>query len=373
MQQLKGEALKSVGGYASDGSGYIASLKRLKYMFGNHARVAEATIKLITNGKQLPDSDPQAIADFYYLVSSCINTLRKMNYHSDIYSTHVLRGVISRLPTWMQRKWSEYSFRLRQTEESSLSNFEQWLQDRVMASKDPYLPQTKGKGLRANMTRANNKPKLKTCVCCRQIHPLYKCDTFKSKSSDERLTLVKKEKLCFNCLNTEHSVKDCKSRSSCFTTGCKRRHHTLIHDALSKRSTEKRQDSKESNKTSISPHPDSSTQTVGMVLKGHRKVYLQIVPVRVSNFKGTSVDTYALLDMGSQCTIITKTLCQALNLPGKFKNVNFGTIKDDEVLSSKIVNLQISSQDGRFTSPLRNVYSLKDENFLDQVHESSHL
>ena len=53
-------------------------------MFGNRALVAEATIRKITSGRQVPDWDPKALSEFCYSVSSCINSLRKMNYESDI-------------------------------------------------------------------------------------------------------------------------------------------------------------------------------------------------------------------------------------------------------------------------------------------------
>ena len=98
-------------------------------------------------------------------------------------------------------------------------------------------------------------------------------------------------------------------------------------------------------------------------MKSNRHVFLQVVPVKVSNSTGDSIETYALLDSGSQCTIIKKSLCQTLNLPGKLKRISLGTIKDDEVMSAKIVRLQISSLDGSFSSEIRNVYSLQDNKF----------
>ena len=68
----------------------------------------------------------------------------------------------------------------------------------------------------------------------------------------------------------------------------------------------------------------------------------------------------ALLNSGSQCTIIIKGLCDSLKLPGKVKKVNFGIIKDEEIMTAKVVNLNISSVDGNFETDVDNVYSLHE-------------
>ena len=59
------------------------------------------------------DSDQKSLAVFFYAVSSCLNTLTKMNFTADIYSTDVLRQTLRRLPNYLVRKWSEYSFNLQ--------------------------------------------------------------------------------------------------------------------------------------------------------------------------------------------------------------------------------------------------------------------
>ena len=85
LQHLKGEPLKAIYGFGNDRKGYIMSLKRLKYMFGNHALVAQTTIRKLTKGKQIGDNDTAGLTDFYYNLSQCLNTLQKMQYHSDIH------------------------------------------------------------------------------------------------------------------------------------------------------------------------------------------------------------------------------------------------------------------------------------------------
>ena len=47
-QHLTGEPKRAIDGFSNDADGYIAALKRLKYMFGNPSLVAQATIRKVT-------------------------------------------------------------------------------------------------------------------------------------------------------------------------------------------------------------------------------------------------------------------------------------------------------------------------------------
>ena len=150
----------------------------------------------ITTGRQLPDSDPKALTD-YYSLTSCINTLRKMNYESNIYSSHVLRQTLARLSDKLLMRWSEYSLRIRRKEEPNLIHLEEWLQNRVMASKYPYLPQENlplyiqavGRKLQPGHVHAVNK----TIFCSNVNHtrkkPIIK-GSLLSNNTDSALTLL---------------------------------------------------------------------------------------------------------------------------------------------------------------------------------------
>ena len=66
------------------------------------------------------------------------------------------------------------------------------------------------------------------CVICTSgRHPLYACPRFKAMSRDDRLSTLKKNDLCLNCLGSGHFVKQCKSSYRC--RKCQRPHHTLLH------------------------------------------------------------------------------------------------------------------------------------------------
>jgi hypothetical protein len=74
------------------------------------------------------------------------------------------------------------------------------------------------------------------CKICSKNHNIYKCDDFKSKTVSERLELVKKCSLCYNCLQTGHPLNKCSSSSRCRI--CDKKHHTLLHHPRSERNEE---------------------------------------------------------------------------------------------------------------------------------------
>ena len=162
-----------------------------------------------------------------------------------------------------------------------------------MAAKDPYLPNDRGKrtGNGPVIQRIEMKDKSASWPCCYGSHFLYKCDSFKSKPDVEKLDLVKKKRLCFTCLKPGHGARKCFSKRTCFT---------FIHQALLKKSQSQEREG------------DAPERTGVNIMRSNRIVFLQLVQVKVSNQNGDSVETYALLDSGSECTIITKGLCVIL-------------------------------------------------------------
>jgi hypothetical protein len=64
------------------------------------------------------------------------------------------------------------------------------------------------------------------CSLCNAGHCTAKCPKFLDSSIENKLQLIRKNKLCFNCLHSRHGSKECKS-SLCRI--CKRKHHTSIH------------------------------------------------------------------------------------------------------------------------------------------------
>ncbi|KAJ8720789.1 hypothetical protein PYW08_006254 [Mythimna loreyi] len=69
------------------------------------------------------------------------------------------------------------------------------------------------------------------CEYCTEVHKLCFCKLFAKQSTESRREFVTKHRICFNCLGSNHIIRDiirdCKKQTSCRV--CKKRHHSLLH------------------------------------------------------------------------------------------------------------------------------------------------
>ncbi|XP_039315422.1 uncharacterized protein LOC105198944 [Solenopsis invicta] len=80
-------------------------------------------------------------------------------------------------------------------------------------------------GKSKNITTPNVK-----CPICSEIHYVVACPTYSLKTVQQRLALISKHKLCFNCLGSHRSA-ECRNVKRCRKCGAK--HHTSIHPGKS--------------------------------------------------------------------------------------------------------------------------------------------
>ncbi|XP_071653461.1 uncharacterized protein [Temnothorax longispinosus] len=65
-----------------------------------------------------------------------------------------------------------------------------------------------------------------SCSICKEKHYIVRCPKYINETTDQKLALVNKHKLCYNCLG-KHRVANCKVTKRCRT--CDKKHHTTIH------------------------------------------------------------------------------------------------------------------------------------------------
>ena len=90
FQHLEGEARRSVAGVPCDWAGYVISLKRIKFLFGETSKVISSVIRKITSGPTIRSENKGNLAQFLYDVSDCIISLKQLASPSDLYSHKVL-------------------------------------------------------------------------------------------------------------------------------------------------------------------------------------------------------------------------------------------------------------------------------------------
>ena len=387
LQHVKGKAKRAVQGFANDSRGYVLALKRLKYMFGQKSVIAKATLTKITQGKQLESDDRAGLEEFYYSISDCLVTLRQLNYASDVYSSDTLRLAAKRLPTRLHYKWGEYCLFIRKRNaEPSLIDLEDWLQARVMAQKDLPEKHTQKKSHENNdkdnkpnkmfsATITTSQQKL-SCLKCGDRHPVWRCKEYKKLSPQSRFQLLMGKRLCYNCMKDGHVSTNCTSKNACLAPECKQKHHTSLHEYFAKKPgyTAAVADDKGEGKDVKEKDPEpkiegdkdvenAEVKHNGMLRSYPKDVYLQVVPVKLSN-GDKAVATYGLLDSCSETTFIRQDIADALNLQGELSDLHLGTVKDDaEPLKVPKVSFLISSVEEDASFPVEEAYVLPVDRF----------
>ena len=158
------------------------------------------------------------------------------------------------------------------------------------------------------MTGNQSLPAAKSCLICSKKHKIEKCDKFLAMDVNQRAQLGKEKRLCFSCFESaDHQSRYCSRRKQCDVEGCSKYHHPLIHGAAP---------------VFVAPPPLNNAPPVSTlnaaapVFDGASSVnctpsavLLQIVPVAVTTSSGVKVKTFALLDSGSQTSLILEEIC----------------------------------------------------------------
>ena len=203
----------------------------------------------------------------------------------------------------------------------------------------------------------------RSCEKCKSNHSLAVCPEYQLCPPSERCSIVSKNSLCTKFLSNKHHKQTCLSTKRC--QECSGFHHTTLHDpakqikrptaAFSTENAQKHQPTAPSNSKTAVENTINNSQTKSLPNKNSNSRYgqsfngqnqtnpqrrnlngnstnqsfsinqspdapknwyeqLQLIPV--SFLKGNKAfDTYALIDPGSQCSIVLDAISEYLELP----------------------------------------------------------
>ncbi|XP_011883953.1 PREDICTED: uncharacterized protein LOC105571092 [Vollenhovia emeryi] len=206
-------------------------------------------------------------------------------------------------PSWAQ--FSEFLFSrilaLQAYEKSHHGKFIQ--QTRQQPAKVHF--QGKSKDLASN----NNS----CCVICSEKHFTPNCPQYSNKTVSQKKALIVKHKMCYNCLGL-HRVSFCKTTKRC--KKCGQKHHTSIHTANVSTNENKKSPEVKENLSSTVTKPEakvlhSSVKNPLIV----SQVLLATAQVVLISENGRITKVRALIDQGSEISIITERVVQRLQLP----------------------------------------------------------
>lgn len=231
LQFLEGPALIAVQRYEPLPGGLAKALKTLEDRFGQPFQVVRASVESLTKGPVIQANDKESLQQYADIAQVTYDTLESVGYLNEMNADN-LEKVIMRLPKWMQAKFAERLKRL-ESDGHAMPTFKDvvdFLKERAFVLNHPFFSSGSGENMAAKNRSKSKLPVLpkfpshvnmvtgkgQSCQLCRQPHRLYQCETFKSKSPEERNEFVKQHKICFNCISSSlHNSKKCQSEIRC--------------------------------------------------------------------------------------------------------------------------------------------------------------
>ncbi|XP_066589587.1 uncharacterized protein [Prorops nasuta] len=185
-----------------------------------------------------------------------------------------------------------------------------------------------------------------SCSLCKEEHGLYSCSRFVEASVAERYNIVRKTRVCFNCLREGHRVGECPSRKGC--KSCGGRHHTLLHfkPNLKRRLDEIAPVEDREVRLDASPSKRVTSLHVPQITNVSR-VLLATARIRVSSSDQLEKEFRALIDQGSEACFISEDAANKLRAVRKRVDIwvqGVGAVNSTRICTS--VQLRIRGRKG---------------------------
>jgi len=236
----------------SAGDNYDRIWSRLTQKYGNTGKLVDAIIYEVKN---LPKSNnAESTIHMINVVEKATRDLERLDQGIEMCNATIISHIEERMTNTMKEEWvktiasksigSDGKFRLLMELLCDWRNRLEYMTSSVRntaerSSKTHLADQqsTHAVNPRWRPNDGRGKPK---CWIHKDdtdgwIHPVWRCKDFKEKPFQEKLRMVRLNKACELCLETNcpgvSSVRDCKSGFQCLIRGCGKAHNVLLHPA----------------------------------------------------------------------------------------------------------------------------------------------
>lgn len=344
------EPKSKVFGLLLEARDYPKAMYELQERYGNPALVIDGFIRKIRDWPKL--QRVQDIPQYFTRVSQLYQMFKTMGYEADLQAKGLLCDLTSKIPDNMQESWGRFIV-TKGKGNPTVELFYLWLKDREQAlrfttlsapssSTHAYPPQNQKFKPKVNAMTATEVVR-KYCVFCEgEGHWINDCAKLLAKAPVDRLAWYKSTGRCFICAKRTHRSTGCFVKVRCNI--CSRSHATILHDAF------------EISNPSPSYNKVYKDTTVGVGIMNHRassQVFLQTLPIKIHTPGGRIVETYGILDSGSQATLIQEGFAKDIGLNGPTTNLHVSGINDGSEHKSRRVSFWLSDPKENSSSLLK--------------------
>ncbi|XP_050509020.1 uncharacterized protein LOC126886203 [Diabrotica virgifera virgifera] len=311
---LKGEAAETISSLQICDANYEVAWSLIKERFENKQFLINFHIKSLFNLPALQHESHTGLRQLLNGLQKHLNALEVLERPTEHWDDILIYLLASKFDNATRRSWEN---KINASEIRTLSQLTDFLKDkcRMLQTLETETKQSSNKSNSNFKQREKTKTFLtnatKQCVFCNNEHNIYHCESFLKLTPSERLNKAKGLRLCINCLNNNHSTKQCHS-SGC--KKCGKVHNTLLHfpkQPVQQTSVEAdipidipQANETSSNYSSLTCHSPAKS-----------KILLSTAMVKVADKNGNLHDCRVLLDSASQSNFISQRLHNILQLP----------------------------------------------------------
>ncbi|XP_060806851.1 uncharacterized protein LOC106143641 [Amyelois transitella] len=294
---------------------YIRCWELLERRYNNKKYLINHILRRLLNQKTMHKDSSILLKNLLDTTIDCLSALRNLDVDVDSWDIFIIHIVSEKLDTESRKQWELSSQSFDSNELPSFQSFKSFIEQRFRALEfveiEPKNAVQQPIECPANIDvtsmLATKKSKMQ-CEYCSQLHKLCFCKKFAKLSLEGRQNFVVQNKICINCLGSNHNVNKCKKLDVCKI--CHARHHSLLHNVT----------------FSVNNHKNTKPH----IKAGHifskngnnyelsdlhsNRVILPTALVYSKSSTGEIKTSRALIDQGSQCSFVTEDTVRKLGL-----------------------------------------------------------
>ncbi|KAM9771400.1 uncharacterized protein ACBT44_004334 isoform 1-T1 [Syngnathus typhle] len=368
VDHLKLEEAKLISdAYLNSPTPYTDTMTALYDKYGQPHQLALKKISSVLDGPEVRRGDPMAFQKFALQIQSLVGLLQTLGHEGEVElscGSHVAR-LLSKLPP-EQRADFRRSQPTRSGATSTLRDLSEWLRHESWcqdfddptssrSSKEkqstkwnirPVAKQTavlhssqepSVKLVKEKPVKGKDKSKVYCAYCESTDHYLSQCSGVAQLTKDELKRWIQEHKRCWRCAR-RHFAAQCDLKKPCNL--CQGKHLLALHEINIR--PEKVKDDSPPKAESCLTTCASESFYLDRPHVGNR-VMLKVVRVHV-HYGSQKLDTYAILDDGSERTMLLPTAAKSLALNGAPEDLPLRTVRSDiQVLHGHTVSFRVSS------------------------------
>ncbi|XP_073964611.1 uncharacterized protein [Choristoneura fumiferana] len=366
--KLRGEAERLIQHLQISSENYQASWEILNHRYHNQKLIFTSHMNTLMNIPVMQHSSAVQIKRLHDVIKECLNAIKNLGVQIDTWDPILIHILSQKLDAETHKDYMESLQRPRDLPE--MSDFLLFLENKFTAMESLRRKQENGQKPIMSVPTNTAKPershfrpyhssnkaisqpsqcvkniKLNCAICNSNEHRIYYCGRFLEMSPSVKRQTIAKLNFCNNCLFS-HNGKPCTSNNRC--RECNGNHNTILHDAFARHSN------MTPGHVPYKVPPTACTEKTNLHVAQQDEIQETLLATALIQVWGADAVPRimrAIIDQGSQISLITEHAAQILGLPRqKCNGVITGVGSKDTTCKAKLnINCSSMSEDYSFT------------------------